>query len=167
MHLCQRIIQSSKHFLNVYFPQSTSVLAANSLLCLLSFENGCLEVVIWVLEREKSAEAISGKYAGCSMIFVEFLAFTRLSFWRKFRSFRTSRAATRFIPVVYRQLSQLTTFWVYLYTYMLRCSHLGHYSIPALSVAKIWNILTTIREHPSPREMPDLSIRPWDRKSVV
>ena len=46
---------------------------------------------------------------------------------------------------------------------MLRCGHSGHYSILALSVAKIWNILTTIREHPPPREMPDLSIRPWGR----
>ena len=46
-------------------------------------------------------------------------------------------------------------------TYMLRCGHSGHYSILALSLAKIWNILTTLREHPPTREMPDLSIRPW------
>ena len=47
-------------------------------------------------KRKKSAGAISGEYGGCSMIFVDFLVFTRLSFWRKFRSFGTSRAATRF-----------------------------------------------------------------------
>ena len=70
-------------------------------------------------------------------------------------------AIRTWVAVVYRQVSQLTTFWVYLYTYMLRCGHSGHYSILALSVEKIWNILTTIREHPPPREMPDLSIRPW------
>ena len=49
-------------------------------------------------KRKKSDGAISGNYGGCSMIFVEFLAFKRLSFWRKFMSFRTSRAATRFMP---------------------------------------------------------------------
>lgn len=30
------------------------LVAANSLLCLLSAENRCLKVVIWVLERERS-----------------------------------------------------------------------------------------------------------------
>ena len=46
---------------------------------------------------KKSAGAISGEHDGCSMIFVEFLAFTRLSFERKFRSYGISRAATRFM----------------------------------------------------------------------
>ena len=35
-------------------------------------------------KRKKSAGAISGEYGGSSMIFIEFLAFTRLSFRRRF-----------------------------------------------------------------------------------
>ena len=56
------------------------------LFCLLSTENGCREVVTWVLERwKKSAGAISGEYDGCLMMFVEFLArnsFTMTAFVR-------------------------------------------------------------------------------------
>ena len=43
-----------KTFFKTHFPEPTSVLAANSLLCLLSTKNGCIEVIIWLLEREKS-----------------------------------------------------------------------------------------------------------------
>ena len=58
-------------------------------------------------KRKKSAGAISGEYCGCLMIFVEFLAFTRLSLWRNFRSFGTSQVATRFMP---KQSSKMIRF---------------------------------------------------------
>ena len=51
--ICQRIIQSSKDFLNAFSGIDSSFLP-RILFCLLSTENGCLEMVIWVLEREKS-----------------------------------------------------------------------------------------------------------------
>ena len=78
--------------------ESTSVLATNSLLWLLSTENGYVEVAIWVLERGKSwTEPYQVKSVVVQWYSLS-LAFTPLSFWKKFRFFGIHRAATRFMP---------------------------------------------------------------------
>ena len=80
------------------FPESTSVLVANSLLCLLSTENRCLKVVIWVLEIEKSCRShirwIWWLFDDICWVFSQkYVHNDSLVRW----SFGSSRAATRFM----------------------------------------------------------------------
>ena len=90
--ICQRIIQSSKHLLNAFFGIDFSSRREFSFISSIDSKRVLRSGNLSSERRKKSAGAVSGEYGGCSVIFVEFLAFTRLSFWRRFRSFGTSRA---------------------------------------------------------------------------
>ena len=98
IHLCQGMIQSSKHFLNAFSGIDFSSRREFSFMSSIDWKRGPRSGNLSFGKRKKSGGAISSEYGKCSMIFVEFLAFKLLSFWRKFRSFETSQAARRFMP---------------------------------------------------------------------
>ena len=84
MHLRQRIIQSSKHFLNAFFGIDFSSHRKFSFMSSIGWKRVPRSGNLSFGKRKKSTEAISGEYSGCSMIFGEFLArnsFTMIASW--------------------------------------------------------------------------------------
>ena len=98
IHICQRIIQSSKHFLNAFSGIDFTSRRKISFMSSIDWKRVPRSGNLSSGKRERLAGEISGEYGGCSMIFVEFLAFTWLRFRRKFMS---------------RHISHLDRFWMH------------------------------------------------------